>query len=240
MDVERLNLLNNMGEIALVTRHNNSIVRKGETLAGMRVIPLVVEESLIAGARMIAGQEPLISLLPYREKKAAIIITGNEVFQGRIPDAFGPVIREKLGEFGVWVISQKILGDEPDAISREILDVIFAGADLVICTGGHECGPGDTTPLAVRNTGARVISQGVPVLPGSMFMLAYADSPGGSVPILGLPGGVMFVRRSVFDLVLPRILTDDPVTAEELAGLGHGGLCLMCDECTYPKCGFGK
>lgn len=57
---------------------------------------------------------------------------------------------------------------------------------------------------------------------------------------MGLPGCVMYAKRTIFDLVLPRVLADDPVTKEELATLGEGGLCLNCPVCTYPNCGFGK
>ena len=51
---------------------------------------------------------------------------------------------------------------------------------------------------------------------------------------------VMYSKRTVFDLILPRIMADDKVSAEELAHLGEGGLCLGCKVCTYPNCGFGK
>lgn len=97
--------------------------------------------------------------------------------------------------------------------------------------------PDDKTPLAIKNTGARIVSYGAPVLPGAMFLLAYAEN---GTPIVGLPGCVMYSKRTIFDLVLPRLIADDEVTAEELAGLGEGGLCLNCKVCTFPNCGFGK
>lgn len=96
--------------------------------------------------------------------------------------------------------------------------------------------PDDKTPLAIKNTGANIISYGSPVLPGAMFLLSYK----GEVPIVGLPGCVMYAKRTVFDLVLCRLLAKDVVTYEELCDLGEGGLCLGCDICTYPNCGFGK
>ena len=97
--------------------------------------------------------------------------------------------------------------------------------------------PDDRTPLAIRDTGARVVSYGAPVLPGAMFLLAYTSD---GRPICGLPGCVMYAKRTIFDLILPYLLADIPVTEEQLAGLGHGGLCLNCPECHFPNCGFGK
>ena len=97
--------------------------------------------------------------------------------------------------------------------------------------------PDDMTPLAVKNAAETVVSYGAPVLPGAMFMLAYtADGR----PICGLPGCVMYAKRTIFDIVLPLLLADVPVTAEWLAGLGSGGLCLDCPDCHFPNCAFGK
>lgn len=108
---------------------------------------------------------------------------------------------------------------------------------MVICTGGMSVDPDDKTPLAIKNSGADIISYGSPVLPGAMFLLAYTNQ---NIPVLGLPACVMYAKRTIFDLILPRLLADVPVTAADLAGLGHGGLCLDCPVCTFPNCGFGK
>jgi molybdenum cofactor synthesis domain-containing protein len=237
IDVDRLHKINSLGEMMIATRHSNFPVKKGDKLAGTRVIPLVIEEEKMKEAVNIAGFKPLMELLPFKKKKAGIVTTGSEVFHGRIKDAFGPVIREKLGEYDVEVIGQKILDDDPDGISMAIEDFISGGADMVICTGGMSVDPDDTTPTAIQNTGAKIVSYGAPVLPGAMFLLAYH---GGNVPILGLPGCVMYSKRTIFDLVLPRVMADDDITLDDLAGLGHGGLCLSCKDCTFPNCGFGK
>ena len=90
---------------------------------------------------------------------------------------------------------------------------------------------------SIKNTGARIVSYGAPVLPGAMFLLAYHEE---KTPILGLPGCVMYARRTIFDLVLPRIVTGERLTDADLAVLGEGGLCLSCPTCTFPNCGFGK
>ena len=136
------------------------------------------------------------------------------------------------------------MGDDPDAIAAQIAAYIDQGADMVLCTGGMSVDPDDTTPTAIQRSGAQIVSYGAPVLPGAMFLLAYYQVKDGENPrtvaIMGLPGCVMYARRTIFDLVLPRIMADDQVTADDLAALGQGGLCLNCPECTFPNCGFGK
>ena len=138
----------------------------------------------------------------------------------------------------------EIFDDNDRKITDGCLRAIEAGADIVFCTGGMSVDPDDKTPLAIKNTGADIVSYGAPVLPGAMFMLAYYQVTEGENPrtvaIMGLPGCVMYAKRTIFDLVLPRVMADDQVTAEELAALGQGGLCLNCPVCTFPNCGFGK
>ena len=159
------------------------------------------------------------------------------MYYHRIEDTFTPVIQDKLAEFGAEMIFHEVYDDDASKITDGCRRAMEAGADLVFCTGGMSVDPDDKTPLAIKNTGARIVSYGAPVLPGAMFLLAYAEN---GTPIVGLPGCVMYSKRTIFDLVLPRLIADDEVTAEELAGLGEGGLCLNCKVCTFPNCGFGK
>ncbi|MCL2066025.1 MAG: molybdopterin-binding protein [Treponema sp.] len=237
VDTSRLHAINALGEMMIATRHSGFPVQKGDKLAGTRIIPLVISKEKMAEARAIGGGVPLFTLRQFIPKKVGIISTGNEVFYNRILDSFSPVVEEKLKEYGAAVLSKIILPDAPEEITVSILSMIQNGADMVICTGGMSVDPDDRTPAAIKNTGANIVSYGAPVLPGAMFMLAYFD---GKIPVMGLPGCVMYARRTIFDIVLPRLLADVPITADDLAVLGHGGLCLNCAACTYPNCGFGK
>lgn len=236
VDSEKLKALNALGELMIATRHGNFPVKKGDKLAGTRIIPLAIEQDKLDRAVALGGGKPILKLLPFQKKKAAVINTGSELYTGRIKDAFGPVIRDKLEEYGVEVIAQEILPDDEALVSEKISEFIEKGAEMVICTGGMSVDPDDITPSAIQKTGAEIVSYGAPVLPGAMFLLAYQ----GKIPIMGLPGCVMYAKRTVFDLVLPRILAGEKLTPEDLSSLGEGGLCLNCEICTYPNCGFGK
>ena len=237
VDVERLNALNDVEELMIATRHTNTAVRRGDKLAGTRIIPLVIQEEILRAAEERAGKEPLLSLTPWKLKTCGLITTGSEVAKGLIQDAFTPVIVDKLAACGITVTEHCLPGDDRAAITAAALDFHAKGVDLVLCTGGMSVDPDDRTPGAIKDTGAEIISYGAPVLPGAMFLLAYfADG----TPILGLPGCVMYAKATVFDLVLPRIAAGVPISRRELKALGHGGLCLGCPECRYPVCPFGK
>ena len=191
-------------------------------------------------AKEICNDGSILEIKPLQPKKAAILTTGSEVYHGRIQDKFTPVLVEKLKEYGSEVIFHEIYDDDNEAITKGCLSAIEQGAELVLCTGGMSVDPDDKTPLAIKNTGARIVSYGAPVLPGAMFLVSYYEYKDKTIPIVGLPGCVMYAKRTIFDLALPRLLADDFITAEELALLGEGGLCLNCPVCTYPNCGFGK
>ena len=248
VDNRGLKAVNGFGQMMIAARHGNFAVKKGDKLAGTRIIPLVIEEEKMEAAKRAAAEAtggcPILELKPFLHKKAGIVTTGNEVFYGRIQDTFTPVIRGKLSEFDTEVIDHVTWNDDDTKVTASILDMIQKGADVVVCTGGMSVDPDDKTPLAIRNTGADIVSYGAPVLPGAMFLLAYYQVRDGENPrtvaIMGLPGCVMYAKRTIFDLVLPRIMADDQVTADDLAALGQGGLCLNCPECTFPNCGFSK
>lgn len=228
--------LNSLGEIILVTLHNNYPVKKGQKVAGTRVIPLVIEEDKIISAEKLMDGEKIVNILPFTPMKVGIVTTGSEVFKGRIKDAFGPVIIRKVEEYGCEVLGQSIVSDDENNITKAIKEWIEKGVEMVICTGGMSVDPDDVTPTAIQNTGADIITYGAPVLPGAMFLLAYK----GEIPILGLPGCVMYSRTTIFDLVLPRICAKEKLSFADLAAYGHGGLCNECEECKYPDCAFGK
>ncbi len=237
VDARRLNRINLLEDVMIATRHGNTAVHRGDKLCGTRVIPLVIGEEKLRRAEEIAGDRPLLELLPWKLKTAAIIATGSEVAKGLIQDAFTPAVERKLASFGIETTRRSTPGDDLDTISREILEARAAGVDLILCTGGMSVDPDDRTPGAIKASGAAVVTYGAPVLPGAMFLLGYFED---GTPVLGLPGCVMYARSTIFDLVLPRIAAGVPVTREEIAAMGEGGLCLGCEVCTYPNCGFGK
>ena len=237
VDVERLRAVNALGEMMIATRAGGFPVKKGDKLCGTRVIPLVIEKEKMERARRTAGDMPLLQLIPFRPRSFGVITTGSEIAKGLIKDAFTPVLEQKLAEYGCEMAAHAICGDNPDEITAAITKMAYDGVQMIFCTGGMSVDPDDRTPLAIRQAGAQIVSYGAPVLPGAMFLVSYLPD---RRPVCGLPGCVMYAKRTIFDLVLPRLLADMPVTAEWLAGLGHGGLCLNCEVCHFPNCGFGK
>lgn len=268
-----LTQFNMLGDVMCATLHNNTVVKKGHIVAGTRAIPLVVKKAIVEEAVAIANRvkalksqsikdsdtltpghsgtyiSGIIEVKELRKPKAGVVITGNEVYYGRIKDAFAPIIRKKIEEFNGEIVGIYYAPDNEEFIEARLRELIDAGADLLITTGGMSVDPDDVTRFAIRKLGATDITYGSAVLPGAMFLVAYISATATSpihpfthspIPVLGIPACGMYHKTTIFDLVLPRVLAGEKIGRHELAELGHGGLCLNCKECRYPVCPFGK
>lgn len=229
--------INETDQVVLATLHTNQVVEPAKIAAGARIIPLLIDEAGIEHIEALRREKgPAVEVLPLKPKKAGIVTTGSEVFRGLIKDKFGPVVRGKLESFGCEVLGQTYVSDRAGLIVKAIGEFLDQGAELIAVTGGMSVDPDDVTPAGIRACGGRVVTYGAPVLPGAMFMLAYI----GDVPVMGLPGCVMYHGTSIFDLVLPRILAGETLARKDFISLAHGGLCVHCPECRFPDCAFGK
>ena len=234
---EKLIAVNSVEDIMIATRKGGTAVRKGDKLAGMRVIPLIISEEKLQTAEAAAGDTPLLELKPWVRKTAAIVATGSEVKKGLIQDTFTPVVKEKLAAYGIETISVAYSGDGVENVANAVTEARATGADVILCTGGMSVDPDDNTPGGIKASGAKIVTYGAPVLPGAMFLLGYYDD---GTPVMGLPGCVMYAGATIFDLVLPFVAADVPVTRQQIVALGEGGLCLGCKPCHWPECPFGK
>ena len=230
--------LNTLEGVILATLHNHYPVKKGDKVAGTRVVPLMIDEQVIIAAEEITESysDPILDVRPLKHLMVGIVVTGSEVYHGRIQDKFGPVLRAKVESWGSIVLEQALASDDVSLIQSSIQNQLNMGAEMILVSGGMSVDPDDVTPAAIKGMGAELITYGAPVLPGAMFMLAYL----GEVPIMGLPGCVMYSKKTVFDLVAPRMLTGERLSRHDIVKLGVGGLCLECPVCTYPRCSFGK
>jgi molybdopterin biosynthesis enzyme len=237
VDVPALNRLNAIQNVVFASLHGNHRVDAGQPVAGTRVIPLVVDERLVTEAETVCrSHHCLVAIKPFEFLNVGMIVTGSEVFLGRIKDQFGPVVEKKFKFLGSRITRQVYVSDDVKRTVEAIRSLADEGAEMIVLTGGMSVDPDDRTAVGIRSAGAEVVTYGAPTFPGAMFMLAYI----GDIPVLGLPGCVMYHRTSIFDLVVPRLLAGERLRRNDIATLGHGGFCVGCPECRYPACAFGK
>ncbi len=236
VDRELLQSINSIGDLTIATLPDHYPVEAGARLASMRIVPLVTQEKQILQAEALCAGRPLLALRPYGPRKTGVVITGSEIYTGRIQDKFEPVVRRKLEKFPGEILGVTICDDDLEGIVGAAREHLARGADFLIFTGGMSVDPDDLTPSAIRRLGAEIVSHGVPSQPGNMTLTAYL----GEIPILGVPGAAISLPTTVFDVLLPQIFTGDRITREDLIRLGDGGLCQMCAQCRYPNCTFGR
>ena len=226
VDVDLLYRFNSLGDLMLATLPGDRYVKEGTVVAGTRTIPVVVKEELIQKAEALCKGKSIATILPMPAKKIHLVVTGSEVFTGRIKDGFGPVVTKKVGELGSSVESVKLAPDDPDVIGGLIEDAKQAGADVILVSGGMSVDPDDKTPEGIRRSGAIVETHGFPILPGSMFVMAYL----GETPVMGLSGCVLHDPFTAFDALLPRMLAGEKISRADIMMMGHGGLAKKHDH----------
>lgn len=236
VDKALLAAVNRIGDITITTLPDHYPVKAGDRLASMRIVPLVTEERQIAEAEALCAGKQLYDLRPFKPLKVGIIITGSEIYHGRIKDKFERVARAKLAHYPAEIVGVHVCDDELDMIVGAGRALLAEGAELLIFSGGMSVDPDDLTPSAIREMGAEIVSYGVPSQPGNMTLVAYLDQ----AALLGVPGAAISRPTTVFDVLLPQIFCGDPLTKDDLIRLGEGGLCQMCDNCHFPNCTFGR
>ncbi|MDI6600310.1 MAG: molybdopterin-binding protein [Thermoanaerobacteraceae bacterium] len=236
VDLEKLYDISDIDGLTISTIHDYTPVKAGKHVASCKITPLVIEADRIDEAERIAGGKGIFYVLPFMNKKVGFVITGNEVYYGRIKDGFLPVFKEKLAEYGGEFLDVIYCPDDADKITSAILSLVDRGAEIICTGGGMAVDADDATPDGIRNTGAEIVKYGTGVLPGGVFMMAYL----GDVPILGVPACGIFDKRTIFDILYPRALAGLRITRRDIVRLSHGGLCQKCEVCHYPVCPFGK
>ncbi len=236
VNVPLLRKINVIGDITIACLPDHYPAEAGARLASMRIVPLVTKERQIEEAEELCRGEKLFELLPYTDKKVGVIVTGSEIYTGRIKDKFEPVVRKKLAQYPAEILGVTICDDDLGMICAAAEEHLKNGADLLFFTGGMSVDPDDLTPTAVRKLGAEIVSHGVPSQPGNMTLVAYL----GEVGVLGIPGAAISLPTTVFDVLLPQLFTGQRIEKDDLLRLADGGLCQLCGACHWPNCTFGR
>jgi molybdenum cofactor synthesis domain-containing protein len=240
VDTEKLLAINLLGDPSCMTKPTNLPVNKGEIIASTRIIPLFTNRQVIEQALEIAKPEGVFHIIPFRARKAGVIVTGNEVYHGLVEDRFLPVVSRKLAHYQAELYRNALLPDDQEEMVATIRSFIAAGCEIIILTGGTSVDPNDVTPLAISEAGGRNFIRGVPLQPGNMFCMAWINHTDREIPVCAVPAAALFYPHTAFDVFLPQLLAGQQPDKKAVASLGHGGLCHFCQQCVYPVCSFGR
>ncbi|MBN2538583.1 MAG: trehalose-binding protein [Deltaproteobacteria bacterium] len=236
VDEERLINFNCVPDVMCASRQSYTVVSCNDKIGGTRAIPLYLSRAILDKALVVLNEKPLFTVLPLRQPRVGILVTGTEVYEGLVEDGFAPLIRKKLERLGAHIFHSRIVPDDRDTISGTIKELINEGIDLLITTGGLSVDPDDLTRAGLEDAGATDMLYGVPILPGAMTLLARI----GDVKVIGVPAGALYFKTTSFDLLVPRLLAGLTISRYDLARMSSGAFCLECPNCTFPLCPFGR
>lgn len=234
IDELRLRQLNSGEGLTVASLGNHAIVRPGQTVATVKVIPYAVPERVVASVETEAAR-PLLRVNELAAQRVGLILSGSESVRAQLTESFFPLV-ERVRELGSDVVEQDYVdvgaegGEEAlaEALERQrdvsVDLILFAGETAIMDRY-------DITPRAVERAGGRVEAVGAPVDPGNLLMLAYL----GAIPILGAPGCARSRKTNVVDWVLPRLLAGDELTHDDIVALGPGGLLEDVPERPLPR-----
>lgn len=230
IDVGALRKLNTVKDYTVVTDHNSIAVKQDAVVASGRIVPLFTQEVVVDEAvKIVDSSECLVKVLPFNCLKVGILITGNEVFYGRIEDKFESILREKLTFYNAEIVDVRKSRDSVDEILSNADKLLQLGAEIILFTGGMSVDPDDVTPTAIKKFSDKFIFQGVPMQPGNMLTLAYKDK----TALVGVPAASMHSKFTSLDIMLPHLFTNKEVSKALFLNSACGALYLGKELCRY-------
>jgi len=218
VDAQRLEEVNQLDGPCVYSLYDGQVVESGETVARAKIIPFAVSTRVLRAAESIlTGVRSAVRVRPFLPHRVAAVV--HESMGKRAVDRFRDAVTEKIGWFGSALCALETTAPAVDSIARAFDASASSGAQVVLVAGAKAMDILDPTFAALDHLGARMVGHGVPAHPGSLLWLAEWNG----VPVVGMPTCGLFAQATVFDLVIARVLTGDPVGRRELASLGHGG-----------------
>ncbi|HHX36847.1 MAG TPA: molybdopterin-binding protein [Clostridiaceae bacterium] len=223
LNKEGLININSVPDYTFATLRHGVPVKEGDIVVGARIVPLVTTVERVEQAKEVAQfYAPVFSIAPYRPLKTAMVITGGEIYSGRIKDAFAPILRKKIAHYGGVELGATICPDDVEFISNAVKSYANQGADLILMTGGMSVDPDDVTPTVIRSLADKFLFQGLPVQPGNMLTVGYMET----TMLVGVPGASMHSPVTSLDLFLPMIYGGVPFSQADAISMGEGGLSI--------------
>lgn len=217
IDVPRLAEVNVHEGIAVFTLFDGQPVERGETVAKAKVTPLVIAGDTVRAVEQAAAGGVIV-VAPFRPSLVGVV--ARESLEPRQRARFEAALRQKIDWFGSRLLDIRFAEPSARGVADELRALQGEGAQVLIVAGASALDPLDPVFGGLTLLGARMERHGAPAHPGSLLWLARWNE----APVLGMPTCGMFSQATTFDLVLPRLLTGEPIGNREIAALGHGGL----------------
>jgi molybdenum cofactor cytidylyltransferase len=238
INVEAVDAVNRIHpSITLATRPALRGVEAGRMVATVKIIPFAVPEALLQEAVDLARASlPVIEVERYLPLDVAVVSTLLPTLKPSVVDKTVRVLAARMAPAGARV-TEDIRVPHDEASLASALARIGSNHDLTIIFGASAVvDEGDVIPAAIERAGGEVLHVGMPVDPGNLLIIGTL----GGKPVLGAPGCARSPRENGFDFVLERILAGRAVSAEDIMGMGVGGLLMDIVSRPEPRSGEAR
>ena len=202
--------------ITLATLAPLTRVARGTLVGTVKIIAYAVSGAALAQACGLAATA--LRVRPVVRQTAGLILTEVPGQDPKLSAKGRRVIEARLKALGMRLGTFEVVPHEASAIAAALARC--PDEMLLILTGSATSDLHDTAPQALRRAGGIVQRFGMPVDPGNLLFLgALADRP-----VIGLPGCARSPALNGADWVLERLACGIPITSDDIAGMGVGGL----------------
>jgi molybdenum cofactor cytidylyltransferase len=233
VDHERIDALNELNEsVTVATLPPFARVEPRQMVATVKIIPYAAPRTAVQRAVEVAhsGNQPLISIAPFKAMKAGLVQTKLPGTRDKVLDKAVGTTGKRLTSLGSTLAGERRCAHDATAIAGALKELKGEGCDIFLIAGASAIvDRHDVIPSGIEQAGGKVIHFGMPVDPGNLLLTAELEGK----PVLGLPGCAKSPKYNGFDMVLERLAAGLPVGRSEIVRMGAGGL--LAEIPTRPK-----
>ncbi|MEZ5870361.1 MAG: molybdopterin-binding/glycosyltransferase family 2 protein [Nitratireductor sp.] len=216
--------------ITLATLANFVEVNSGRMVATVKIIPYAVSARSVTCAVSLAKGE-VIGVDAYSPKRIGVVATQLPSLKPTVMDKTIRVLEGRLAISGSVISGEIRTAHNSQAVAQGIRQLIDK-CDIVLVFGASAiCDIDDVIPTAIRSEGGSVLHFGMPVDPGNLMLLGEI----GGKPVIGAPGCARSPAENGFDWILQRLVAGREVSANEITGMGVGGLLMEIGTRPQPR-----
>lgn len=228
--IDRLNRIH--PSLTIATLPEYSVFETGRMVATVKVIPFATPRAALEEAVSVAGDGWAIAVAEFRPLKVGLVATQLPALKASVMDKTRRLLEERLAPTGAKVRQERRVSHDASAVGAALSELKRAGNDLLIVFAASAMVDAqDVVPAGIKAAGGEIVHLGMPVDPGNLLTLGTIDG----TPVLGAPGCARSPKENGFDWILNRLLAGLEVTAEDITGLGVGGLLMEIVSRPQPR-----